>query len=379
MTEPRALVLHDDPRTLALIRSVVAAEGFSVAASETPWQLLESAQEPHPHLVLAGLAGLEERDLEVIGVVRRRWPRAVILVLFPGLLRERAARALDLGADGYLPEPFYPSELAALARGAVSRITKALPAPAEPAREPAREPTRAEPQAPATPSAHSDEAIARLAAGVAHSIRNPLQILELQIGSFEADGRLDAAGMRDQLARIAAVTESLTRFSGRRKLDTRVVEVNALVQRVFSELSRPQHPVRVEPSSERLEVLGAPDLLRAALEAVLARAQRVTTGPGEIRVETSLVESGGAPFAEIVVTDAGPAFTAAQLETVFDPFPEADHVVEGSGMEMAAAAGIVRNHGGTASARPAEHAGTAIVLRLPVRGHAAARARREDS
>jgi signal transduction histidine kinase len=140
------------------------------------------------------------------------------------------------------------------------------------------------------------------------------------------------------------------------------------VRRVFVDGPPRARRVHFIPCTERVEVLGAPDLLRAAFEAVHDRAQRETPDGGEVEVATALVDENGARFAEIRVTDGGAAPAPARLAHVFDPFPDADQVAPGSGIEMAAAAGIVRNHGGSAEARPGVRAGTAVILRLPVYG-----------
>jgi len=348
MAHALALVLHDDPRTVAVTRSVLVAEGFEVVAAESPYRLLEEVADRDPDLVLLGLAGLEDRDLELVAILRRRCRKAALLALFPALLRERAARALDYGADGYLPEPFYPGELASMARAVVARGLASGPS--------ARPESRA-----------ADESLFRLAAGIAHSVRNPLQIVELQLGGFETDGKLDLVGVRMQLARVAAVAESRTRFSGRRKLSTSVVDVNALVKRACAEGPKRPRPVRLDLGAARIEVMGSSDLLQAAVEAVHDRAQRLTPAGGTVVVATSLATDRGAASAEVTVTDGGPRLDPASLATLFDPFPDADRVVEGSGMEMAAAAGIVRNHGGSVSARAGRESGTTVVLRLPAR------------
>lgn len=363
-----AFVLHDDPATVALVRAVLGPCGFDVSAADTPFEAMSGAPGAEPALALVGMTAVEVRDLEVVRFLRRRWPRTTLVAMFPASLRERAARALSFGADGYLPEPFYASELADLARGAARRAggPRRETGAADPA---AATLSAASPAPPATAASAADDSLSKLAAGVAHTIRNPLQILELQISGYEADGEADAAGMREQLRRIAGVVESLTRFSARRKLDTRIVDVNALVQRVFAAAPGAAAAPRVEVSPERLEVLGAPELLRAALQSVRARAERVTRKSGDMRVRTALVTSAsGRREVEIAVTDQGPAPTAAQIASFFDPFPDADHVVDGSGLEMAALLGIVRHHGGAASAATDAAGGTTVTLRLPARG-----------
>jgi len=358
-TDRAAWVLHDDPPTTAMVRSLLTSEGFDVASVESPLRALADPAPRPPSLVLLGLTALDERDLELVAILRRRFPAARILVLFPAILRERAARCLALGADGYLPEPFYPAELAALTHRIVGG-----PAP------PPGNPAGASSAASAEPSRRADETLGRLAAGVAHTVRNPLQILELQVGSFETEGKLDADVVREQIRRIALVAESLVRFAGRRRLSTRVVEVNALVQRVFETSEKDPSPKRrLTLTRDRLEVLGAPDLLRAAFEALRDRGDRITPTDGRIDVATRTLQENGSSFAEISVTDGGPV--RRDVESLFDPFPDGDAGTEGSGLEMAAAAGIVRNHGGGVSARPAGAVGTTIVVRLPLRARGA--------
>ncbi len=347
-----------------MIRTLLASEGFDVTSVDSPFRALASVGAT-PSLVLLGLAAIDDRDLELVTILRRRWPAARLLVLFPAILRERAARCLELGADGYLPEPFYAAELSAMARAAAVAASEAphRSAAAESAAEaaPAGRPTvRA-----------ADDDLSKLAAGVAHTIRNPLQILELQLGSYETDGKADVDGMREQLRRIATVVESLTRFSGRRKLNTRLIDVNALIQRVHQPGRTGGGPLaRLDLAPERLEVLGAPDLLRAAMDAIRQRAERSTPPDREIEVETRAADDAGRPVVEICVTDAGPALSPAELDAFFDPFPDGDQlqIHDGSGLELAAAAGVIRNHGGTVAARSAGSSGTTVVVRLPARG-----------
>ncbi|MCG3135562.1 MAG: hypothetical protein HMLKMBBP_03280 [Planctomycetes bacterium] len=380
-----AFVLHDDGATVAFVRGVLAAQGIDAASAETAFAAMGGAPGAEPALALVGMTAVDDRDLEVVAFLRRRWPRTTIVALFPASLRERAAKALALGADASLPEPFYASEIASLAAAAVRR-TRTAPSESQAVASHAAAPTTAPPGAAAAPTTAgaSDDSLSKLAAGVAHTIRNPLQILELQLSSIEADGKVagaDVDGMRDQLKRIAGVVESLTRFSARRKLDTRLVDVNALVQRVFGAPPKSGPPARLQLAPEKLEVLGAPDLLRAGFESLRARAERVAQRDGEIRVRTSLAaRADGVREVVVAVTDSGPALSAKQAASFFDPFPDADHVTDGSGLEMAALLGIVRHHGGaasvahggTTSGADGPRGGATVTVRLPARGRAAA-------
>ena len=120
-TVRRAVVLHDDEHVLALVKGLLVPEAYDVRTTTSAFRAMELAAGFDADLVLLGLSAVDERDLELVTLLRERWPAALLVVLFPATLRERAARALAMGADAYLPEPWYPGELISLAARARSR------------------------------------------------------------------------------------------------------------------------------------------------------------------------------------------------------------------------------------------------------------------
>jgi signal transduction histidine kinase len=210
-------------------------------------------------------------------------------------------------------------------------------------------------------------AVQQLAAGVAHSIRNPLQILELQLGSVESDGKVDVPGMREQVRRIATVVDGLTRFSGHRNLPLRPVDIDQLVRGVFGPRPGIGAPANVKASGEKIEVMAAIELLRAGLESLRSRAERLTPPNRSVEVRTQVRNDASRRFVEISVTDGGPPLPEDRRARLFEPYPEPDTVQDGTGLDLAALAGIVRDHGGSVSALAGQAGGTTIVVRLPVR------------
>lgn len=349
-----ALILHDDEPTLALVRGLVESAGFEPLAVHSVYKLVLDDAPVAPRFVVLGVTAIDERDLEIVAVLRTRWPRAFFLVLFPASLRERAARAVALGADSYLPEPFYAGELLSIAKRVAANVAAETTAPVSTA------------LAPETPPRPRPGGVEQLAAGVAHSIRNPLQILELQLGSAEPDGSVDVTGMREQVRRIAGVVESLARFYGRRDVAARPVDVGRLVAEVFGEHEGPGSRAArvVRPAAQGAVVLASEELLRAGFEILRNRAERVTkSGGAEVRVNVRT--EGTRRVVEVAVTDGGPLLTDERRSRLFDPYPDAEGVQDGTGLELAAFAGIVRDHGGSIAALPGGESGTTILVRLP--------------
>ncbi len=362
-----ALILHDDEPTLALVRGLAESAGFDPLPVSSVYKLVLDDTPVAPRFVVLGITAIDERDLEIVAVLRARWPRAFFLVLFPASLRERAARAIALGADSYLPEPFYAGELLSIAKRVAATVasetTGAIPSVA--IQTGANEPT---------PRARAG-GVEQLAAGVAHSIRNPLQILELQLGSVETDGPVDVPGMREQVRRIAGVVESLARFYGRRDVAARPVDVGRIVAEVFGERkgAAPGMPAATargtstvsRNAAENAVVLASPELLRAGFEILRNRAARVTPPGGAVEARVNVRTEAMRRVVEIAVTDRGPALSDERRSRLFDPFPDAEGVQDGTGLELAAFAGIVRDHGGSIAALPGGEEGTTILVRLP--------------
>lgn len=346
-----SLILHDDEPTLALVRGLLLSAGFESVAESSVYKVVLSDGGPAPRLVVIGMTAVDERDMEIVPALRQRWPDAWILVLYPASLRERAAKALATGADASLPEPFYPGEFLSLAR----RIA-AVPRPGRDAPAHERGPPRAR-----------SGGVESLAAGVAHSIRNPLQILELQLGAADSDAGLDLPVLREQIRRIAGVVDGLARYGGRRDLSLRPVDLGDLVARVFSApgAEKQAREFVVEGPPGPALVMASADVLRAALESLRDRALRLTPAGAAPEVRTALRTEGGRRLVEVSVTDGGPRLTDEQRDRLFEPYPDAAGIQDGTGLELAALAGVVRDHGGEVDARAAAAGGTTIRVRLP--------------
>lgn len=360
--DPVAVVVHDDERMLALIASLLEAEGFVVRAVQGAYDVFAHA-DPSPAesvvLVLLGLTAVDERDLELIGLLRHRHPRARMTLLFPASLRDRAARALDRGADGYLPEPFYPAELVALARRARD------------ADAPAASPEDA-PAGPAYPAEDYDDddegaASAQLAAGVVHALRNPLQILELLLAGVELGDPLDVEKTRAELTRIGDVASALTLFTVGREAEPRPVDLNALVRQTF--LGRGTLGVakpELALASPAPVVLAQPESLHTALDILRRRAEHLTPPGTPVHATTRIAGLDGVGTVDLEITDGGPPLPPSRLRTLFEPYPDPAAPNETNWLELAAAAEIVRSHGGSAVAERARENGTLVRVTLPL-------------
>lgn len=104
------LVVDDDAKILALVRTYLEREGFAVVEARDGLAALAAAEAHAPQLVVLDLMLPE---LDGIGVLKRLRASSAVPVLMlsaRGATGDRIA-GIAQGADDYLPKPFSPAEL----------------------------------------------------------------------------------------------------------------------------------------------------------------------------------------------------------------------------------------------------------------------------
>lgn len=219
--------------------------------------------------------------------------------------------------------------------------------------------------------------VGKLAAGVAHSVRNPLTSVKMRLFSLERGLDL-APGQKED---FEVISEEI------RHLDT--------IVRNFLEFSRPPKPKlqHMSPSDvvdmtlvllkHRLETYGVdvrlrreqplpalgldPEQLKEVLVNLVLNACDAMGENGRIEIfeHTGFMDPLGR-VAVIQLTDSGPGIGPELAESVFQPFFSTKE--EGTGLGLAIAQRIMEEHGGYIHLKPSERGqGACFVLVLPMR------------
>ncbi|HJP98824.1 MAG TPA: ATP-binding protein [Rhodanobacteraceae bacterium] len=207
--------------------------------------------------------------------------------------------------------------------------------------------------------------------GFAHEIRNPLAAISgaaqlLQQSAADARQRGLAQLIREEASRLAALADRL--LGARSNMATRAVNVHALLERVAELLQVERTAIAVvrdyDPSLPAW--YGDPDRLLQALlnlvrNAAEANARRVVL---RSRAEAGWRDARGQRVAalRLEVEDNGDGVPGAIASTLFEPMVSGR--ADGSGLGLALAREIAREHGGDLTYVPRE-AGSCFVLRLP--------------
>ncbi|HEY6188630.1 MAG TPA: ATP-binding protein [Pyrinomonadaceae bacterium] len=213
-------------------------------------------------------------------------------------------------------------------------------------------------------------AVGRVAASIAHEIRNPLAAMRgsIQVLLSEVDGNSEQAELMeiilresDRLNRI--VTDYLT--YARPRASTLVsVDLRDILRETFTllrhsnemhadhklEADLPESPVMAQADAAQLKQVFW-NLSRNALQAM--------PGGGTLHVGLRREPSGRLC---IVFTDTGRGMTPEQVEHLFEPFSS---TTGGTGLGLSIVYQIIREHGGTINVRSREGQGTTITIELP--------------
>lgn len=109
------LIVDDEPRLRALLRTALSAAGYRVVEAETVRRAVIEAANHKPDLVVLDL-GLPDGDGHDVVKAIRTWSPMPILVLSARIDDAQKIRALDAGADDYVTKPFSTPELLARLR-----------------------------------------------------------------------------------------------------------------------------------------------------------------------------------------------------------------------------------------------------------------------
>jgi two-component system, sensor histidine kinase and response regulator len=324
------LVADDEPAVLEVLSQVIEDLGHEVLQARDGAEALRLARARRPQLVVTDHVMPRCSGLELCRALRREpGLEEVPVILLSGVLAHGSPEA-----HAFLQKPFEIDAFEAVLQEALSSAASA---------------EREAPRGANGGAAHALE-------GTLAAARVQLQRLERSGGDPEALAALGA-----QLGEMEALVRGLKGAAGVDPLDLPLRPVNgdlgAHLRSVLDawreraphtrlELSLPQDPVPARFDPERL---------RQALDALLERA----VGAGG-RVQVRLLLSSA--LATIQVADAGPTPSAEELPRLFEP------PLAGGSNGLAAAAHILRQHGGAIRADFSPEEGSAFSMLLPRSG-----------
>jgi two-component system, NtrC family, sensor histidine kinase HydH len=224
--------------------------------------------------------------------------------------------------------------------------------------------------------AHNERvaALGRVAAQVAHEVRNPLYGLLLYSTHLKDDlaGQLTDNQVElfdsliDTINQLTSTTEQILDFARPVKLTLKRVELNSVVSAVLK-LLHPQistNGIEVEFDQDNSNSTGMLDeaSIRAALLNLFLNAVEAMPAGGILRIASGTAEE----TLRLVISDTGSGMTEEQVSRIFEPFNSEKS--GGLGLGMPYAKKIIQEHCGKIAVESRPGAGTRVWIDLPVAG-----------
>jgi signal transduction histidine kinase len=219
--------------------------------------------------------------------------------------------------------------------------------------------------------------VGKLAAGMAHSIRNPLTSVKMRL--FSLNRTLDLSLHQDEDFRVISeeilhvdnIVQSFLEFSRPPKLKMQDMSPSEVVDLVLRLLAHRLESYGVTVHLERKGPLPEckidPERLKEVLVNIVENACEAMRGGGTITIrEKEGVDGDSGRAAVILLEDSGPGIPESIQSRIFEPFFTTKE--EGSGLGLSIAVRIMEEHGGRLRVTSSEGEGTAFSVILPVNG-----------
>jgi two-component system OmpR family sensor kinase len=217
----------------------------------------------------------------------------------------------------------------------------------------------------------------RLLHDVSHELRSPLSRMSLAIGLVRQNPKRIAEGL-DRIeadgARLNAIVGdllSLSRAEAGAPREERYFDICHLLEVICTDARFEAEPKTVavqlfldgtlKASEEASLAVGAPELIRRALENVIRNAIRFSPKRATVTVDARREGEG----IVIEVQDRGPGIEPALATSLFEPFVKGSRDGSGAGLGLAIAQRAMTAHGGRIEAFDPPDGGTLIRIWLP--------------
>lgn len=214
-------------------------------------------------------------------------------------------------------------------------------------------------------------AVGRLAASIAHEIRNPLAAMRgsIQMLRSEMDGDSEQAQLMEIILResdrLNRIVADYLNYARPRPAELDNVDISALVGETFKLLRNSAeigdgHTLEEDLPNRPAIVSGDPEQLKQVCWNITRNALKAMPDGGTFRISLTEVDNNRW---RLSFTDTGCGMAPEQVERLFEPFTS---TTGGTGLGLSIVYQIIRDHSGTINVRSRQGEGTTITIELPV-------------
>ena len=231
------------------------------------------------------------------------------------------------------------------------------------------------------------ESVGQLAGGVAHDFNNILAAIMMHLSLLRQNPELDqdtAEALKElevETKRAANLTRQLLMFSRRSVIQSRIVDLNELVQNLLKMLRRllgENITITFDSQTQLPAVEVDIGMIEQVLMNLAVNARDAMPRGGKLTISTGSLELGEAAaklhserrpgaFVTLTVADTGVGMNEGTLKRIFEPFFTTKDVGKGTGLGLPTAHGIIKQHHGWIEVQSQPDHGSTFTVYLPVK------------
>jgi PAS domain S-box-containing protein len=227
------------------------------------------------------------------------------------------------------------------------------------------------------------EAIGTLAGGISHDFNNLLMGIlgsaSLMLSSIEPN-HPHYEGLKDIERHVqsgAELTKQLLGFARGGRYEVKPIDLNKLIKKTSEMFGRTKKEIKIYTKYQKN--LWPVEADQSQIEQVLlnlyVNAWQAMAGGGDLYLQSenvSLDQNHVKPlgiehrrYVKLSITDTGAGMDEATRRRIFDPFFTTKEMGRGTGLGLASAYGIVKNHGGIIEVNSQKGEGTTFIIYMP--------------
>ena len=233
------------------------------------------------------------------------------------------------------------------------------------------------------------EALGTLAGGIAHDFNNLLMGIQGRISLLASeiapsgDAREHVAAVEEYVRSATHLTKQLLGLARGGKYDVQPTDLNRLVTESATMFGRTRKEMRIHLKTTDAPVVVEVDTgqIEQVLINIFINAWQAMDAGGELYIETRVDRPDDAycqvhqvapgVYAKVSITDTGIGMDASVRQKIFDPFFTTKEKGRGTGLGLASAYGILKNHGGFITVYSEAGEGSTFNIYLPISAKAA--------
>ena len=218
-----------------------------------------------------------------------------------------------------------------------------------------------------------------LAAGVAHEINNPLEIIsnylsfiKYTFSDLEISGAIDK--VNNEIDYISRIVSNLLTFSGHHQQGFEIVDLNEVTREILGLLkynAKYQHiQILFKSDFDQVCFMGDHDQIKQVILNLIKNSFEAMESGGKIQITTSEKENDTEHHACLIFEDTGPGINPENMTNIFLPFFSTKSAAKNQlGLGLSISYRIIESFGGEMRVKNLPAGGCRFEVRLPSAAH----------